>query len=208
MTYVLYGCRRSGSCTVELALAEIGAGYELRDVDLASDAQRQEDYASVNPHRKIPSLVTPDGETLTESAAILLTLDERHRDAGLLPPPGSPARAQALRWLLFVATELYPIVEINDYPERFAPGADAAPAVREIARRIWRDRWSNVERNVAGSPFLLPSGFCLTDIYIAVVSRWAQQEEWRPRNIPKIERLAAAVGARRAAAPVWRRHFA
>jgi len=207
MTYILYGDLRSGSCTVELALAEIGATYEVRSVELSSDAQREERYAAVNPQRKIPALVTPEGETLTESVAILLTLEERHREAGLLPASGSPERAQALRWLLFVATELYPLVEINDYPERFAPSADIAPGVQEIARQRWRERWSIVEANVSGDPFLLPSGFCLADIYIAVVSRWAQQDDWRPRHLPRIERLAAAVGARPAATPVWRRHF-
>lgn len=206
MTYVLYGARRSGSFAVELALAEIGAEYEVRGVDLEMNAQRNDEYAAINPQRKIPALVTPAGELLTESAAILLTLAERHPDAGLLPPPGSPERAQAVRWLLFIATEIYPVVEINDYPERYAPSSETAPAVREIARRIWRQRWSIVEQTIAGDPFLLPSGFCLTDLYIAVVSRWAQQDDWRPAHVPKVERIAAAVATRPAAAPVWSVH--
>ncbi len=206
MTYILYGCRRSGSLTVELALAEIGVTYEVRDVDLEAEAQRDDTYAAVNPQRKIPALITPTGETLTESVAILLTLDERHPEARLLPPAGSAERAQALRSLLFVATEIYPVVEINDYPERFAPTSDSAPAVREVACAIWRERWLLVERSIAGDPFLLESGFCLGDIYIAVVSRWAQQDAWRPAHIPKVERLTAAVAARPATAPVWSRH--
>jgi glutathione S-transferase len=206
MTYTLYGCRRSGSLTVELALAEIGATYDVRDVDLDADAQRDDDYARVNPQRKIPALITPAGETLTESVAILLTLDERHPEARLLPPPGSAERAQALRSLLFVATEIYPLVEINDYPERFAPTDDSAPALRDVARGLWRERWLLVERSIAGDPFLLTSGFCLSDIYIAVVSRWAQQDTWRPAHVPKVEKLTAAVAARPAAAPVWSRH--
>jgi glutathione S-transferase len=206
VAYILYGCRRSGSLSVELALAEIGVAYEIRDVDLEKDAQRDDAYAAVNPQRKIPALVTPGGETLTESAAILLTLDEWHPEAALLPPAGSPERAQALRWLLFVATEIYPLVEINDYPERYAPTSDTAPAVQEIARRTWRERWLLVEQGIAGDPFLLPSGFCLSDIYIAVVSRWAQQDDWRPAHLPKVERIAAAVAARPAAAAVWSRH--
>ena len=49
--------------------------------------------------------------------------------------------------------------------------------------------------------------FSLTDIYLAVVSRWAQQEHWRPVSLPKVERLTAAVAARPAIAPVWARHF-
>lgn len=206
MTYTLYGCRRSGSLAVELALAEIGVAYEVRDVELEVGAQREDAYAAINPQRKIPALVTPAGETLTESVAILLTLNERHPEARLLPPAGSAERAQALRSLLFVATEIYPVVEINDYPERFAPTPDCAPGLREMARAIWRDRWLLVERSIAGDPFLLASGFCLSDIYIAVVSRWAQQDAWRPAHLPKVERLTAAVAARPAAAPVWSRH--
>ena len=206
MTYVVFGARRSGSLTVELALAEIGVAYKVRDVDLESNAQREAEYAALNPQRKIPSLLTPAGETLTESVAILLTLDERHPDASLLPPIGSAARAQALRWLLFIATELYPIVEINDYPARFSPTPDGVVETREIARRAWRERWLLVEQNIAGDPYLLPTGFCLTDIYIAVVSRWAQQDGWRPAHLPKVERIAAAVAVRSKTAPVWNRH--
>jgi len=205
MSYILYGHRRSGSLAVELALAEIGADYQVRDVDLETEAQRDDDYAAVNPQRKIPALVTPAGETLTESVAILLTLETRHPDAGLLPQDQT-ARAQALRWLLFVATEIYPMVEINDYPERFAPTPSVAPGVREVARATWRKRWQIVEDAIAGDPYLLASGFCLTDLYIAVVSRWAQQDAWRPDNLPKVERLTAAVAARPASAPVWARH--
>lgn len=199
MTYTLYGCRRSGSLTVELALAEIGVTYEVRDVNVETEAQRDDAYAAINPQRKVPALITPIGETLTESVAILLTLDERHPEAGRLPPAGSAERAQALRSLLFVATEIYPMVEINDYPERFAPTPASAPELREVARAIWRERWLLVERSIAGDPFLLASGFCLSDIYIAVVSRWAQQDAWRPAHLPKVEKLTAA-------APVWSRH--
>ena len=207
MTYVLHGARGSGSCAVECVLAEIGADYELRELSLRDDEQEGEEYAAINHHRKVPSLVIDDGPVLTESVAILLTLDDRHPEAALLPAKGTPTRAQALRWLLFAATEIYPIVEINDYPERFATDPNQIDAIRERAREIWRARWLIVEANVAGNPYLLSEGFTLTDIYLAVVSRWAQQEEWRPVSLPKVERLSAAVAARPVITPVWARHF-
>lgn len=204
--YLLFGSRRSGSLIVELALAEIGCAYTVQDIDLEVEAQREESYAAVNPQCKVPTLVTPHGETLTESAAILLTLDDRYPDACLLPPTGSKARAEALRWLLFVATELYPIVEINDYPERFVCTPKQALATRERAREIWRHRWVLVEEHIAGNPYLLPWGFSASDIYIAVVSRWAQQESWRSTHIPKVERLTSAVSGRPKLEVIWRRH--
>jgi len=207
VTYFLYGARGSGSCAIECALAEIGAHYELRKLSLRNDEQRGTEYEAINPQRKVPALVIDQDQLLTESVAILLTLDERHPDAGLLPPKGTAQRAHALRWLLFAATEIYPIVEINDYPERFATDPARTEAMRERAREIWRTRWLVVEANIAGDPYLSREGFTLTDIYLAVVSRWAQQNAWRPTHIPKVERLTAAVAARPAIVPVWARHF-
>ena len=207
MTYVLHGARGSGSCAVECVLAEIGAEYELRELSLRDDEQQGEQYAAINPHCKVPSLVIDDGRVLTESVAILLTLDERHPETALLPAKGTLARAQALRWLLFAATEIYPIVEINDYPERFATDLDQIDAMRERAREIWRARWLVVEPNIVGDPYLSSDGFSLTDVFLAVVSRWAQQEHWRPVFLPKVERMTAAVAARPAIALVWARHF-
>ena len=206
MTYQLYGCRRSGSLVIELALAKIGVDYDVIEVDLEQEAQRDESYAALNPQRKIPALVTDAGELLTESVAILLTLDERHPEGQLLPPVASADRARALRTLLFIATELYPIVEINDYPERFTPAGGNAAEVRELARSIWRQRWGIVEDTIAGDPYLLPSGYSAVDIYIAVVSRWAQQDDWRPANIPKVEKLTEAVASEPGAAAIWARH--
>ena len=204
MSYILYGSSGSGSLIVELALAEIGVECEFQTINLKVDEQQGSRYASLNPQQKVPTLVMPNGEILTESVAILLTLDRLHPAAGLLPPVDSGNYSQALRWLMFVASEIYPIVEINDYPHRFSPdpGSDAGP-VRDIARKIWRERWKIVENNISGNPYLLSSGFCLTDIYISVVSRWAQQEDWRPRHIPKVESLVEAVASRPACAPVW-----
>jgi GST-like protein len=207
MVYRLYGERGSGAGIVEVALVALGGKYEFCEVSLDASAQRAEEYARLNPQRKLPTLVTPDGEVLTESAAILLILDERYPSAHLFPETRSAERAQALRWLLFLATELYPIVEISDYPERFAPpGSDPEP-VREQARRIWRERWLLLETQIAGRPWLLPSGFCFTDVYLAALSRWAYQEKWRPANIPRVEALARAVAERPVVGPVWRRHF-
>jgi GST-like protein len=107
MPYKLYLHPRSGGAMVEAALAEIGAAYETQFVDLRQGAQQEPAYLAVNPHGKVPTLVTQEGETLTETLAILLSLDDRHPESSLLPPRATPEREHALRWLAFAATELY-----------------------------------------------------------------------------------------------------
>ena len=71
MGYTLYGSRRSGSLIVELAMAELGLDYDLADVSLDADAQREADYAAVNPQRKLPTLVTPDGDVARERVRVI-----------------------------------------------------------------------------------------------------------------------------------------
>ncbi len=204
MTYTLYSYVRSGGAMVEAALAEMGAPYEVRPVDLHTDEQHAPAYLAINPHGKIPALVTPEGEVLTETLAILLTLEERHEEAGLLPSRGSAERARALRWLAFAATELYPIVEILDYPGRFAPSLNSKDATRAVAIEIWRDRLRTMESQlVEDQPYLLGERFCLTDIYWAVIARWGFQPGWTAEHTPKLEQLFHAVAARSKIAAVW-----
>jgi GST-like protein len=204
--YIIYGAPGSGSGIVEAACAEIGVEYEARDLDARNDEHRRDAYAAINPQRKMPTLEVEGGEIITESVAILLTLDERHPEAGLLPPPGSKERAQALRWMLFLATELYPLVEIIDYPERFAPSADGVDAMRDRIERILRERWRVLEANVAGSPYCVESGFSATDLYITKLAVWLDAA-FRREHLPKVDALTAAVRARPALAAVWARHI-
>lgn len=199
--------RQSGSCSAECALAEAGTGYETIDVDLAANAQLSAEYSAINPVCKIPALRLPDGETITESAAILLAIADRHPDAELLPPPGSNARAQCFRWIAFCASEIYPVVEIVDYPERFSPAGEQADSLRQRARDRLRDRALIVERAIAGNPWLLETGFSVADLYAANLTRWSTGGEWRAENCPKLEALVAAIASRPKAGPVWRRHF-
>lgn len=207
MTYVLYGDKGSGAFAVEAALAEAGVCYAIQIISLERNEQKLPGFRAINPSGKIPALRLPEGgEIVTESAAILLTLADRHPEAGLLPGAGSAARAQAYRWIAYLQSEIYPMVEIVDYPERFCPvGADAG-AIREKARARVRERFAVIEDAIAG-PWLLECGFSAADIYVAMFSRWSLGPGWREEHLPKVCALAEALSERPRIAPVWQRHF-
>ena len=206
MPYTLYGKAGSGSAMVELALAEIGADYLVSYTGLGKGAKDSDPYLAVNPTGKLPALSTPDGEVLTESAAILLTLADRHPAAGLLPAAPDPARDRAIRWTVFVAAEIYPMIEIVDYPQRFV-GKAAAKTLREHARDRIRRRWLAVERAITGDPWLDARGPSTADLAIAVVSRWSTGKRWRRSSCPGIEAIAAALSARDSTRAIWASHF-
>ena len=205
MSYELYGDYGSGATIIELAMAEMGIAYEFHLVDLGSEQQRQAEFLRLNPAGKVPAVITPEGELLTESLAILLTLVDRFGGRGLLPAE-PVARASAMRWLCFMATELYPVIEIIDYPERF-DASENPEGVRAVAVDKWRRRWMLVEQAAIADPWFLGEDFSVVDIYAAVVSRWAHQAQWRPVNLPKIEAIAVGLAARPALAGIWRRSF-
>jgi glutathione S-transferase len=208
MSYVLYGDKGSGAFSAEAVLAEAGAPYDFKNVSLEKNEQREPAFLAINPSGKMPALRLPEGQIVTESLAILLTLADHFPNARLLPPQGSPARTQAYRWLAFMASEIYPMVEISDYPERFVHDGDAK-AMRQTARERIRERLLIVERMCDG-PWFLASGFSIVDIYAAMFSRWRGSigKEWLAEgHIPKLDNLAAAVAKRPAIKPVWKRHF-
>lgn len=206
MSYTLYGDLGSGAFSAEAALAEAGAPYDFKLVSLDRNEQRQPSFLAINPSGKVPALRLPEGAIVTESAAILLTLADHFPQARLLPPQASPDRAQAYRWLAFMAGEIYPFVEIVDYPQRFAPEGESAGALRLQARQRIRERVLIVERMIHG-PFFLAHGFSLLDIYAAMFSRWSLEAAWKAEHLPKLMALADAVSQRPGIAPVWRRHF-
>ena len=206
MTYILYGDKRSGAFAVEAALAEAGLPYTFETISLEKNEQRSPAFLAINPSGKMPALKFPDGSIVTESAGLLLTIADRHPEAGLLPPSGSVARANAFRWLAFMASEIYPMVEITDYPERFAPEGAEADALKMKARDRIRERFLIIEKAIAG-PWLLSSGFSAADIYAAMFSRWSIGKDWREANLPKVCALAKALSERPKSGPVWKRHY-
>jgi glutathione S-transferase len=190
-------------------LAEAGAPYEFHLISLEKNEQTKPEFLAINPSGKMPALKLPEGQILTESLAILLTVADHFPNAKLLPMQASAERGTAYRWLAFMASEIYPMVEISDYPERFAPKGHEAEALRHKARERIRQRLLIVERMVA-RPWFLPSGFSILDIYAAMFSRWRGSlgKDWAAAgHIPKLDALAKAVSQRPAIAPMWKRHF-
>ena len=125
-SHTLYAVPFSCSLAVNLTLAQHAMSVSLRWVRRGAARQIEGlELAHLNPKRKVPALVLPDGELLTEMVGVLLYLDEAH---GPARPPEE--RRRLIEWLSFLATELHKSV--------LAPAYDAA--VSDEARADARDR--------------------------------------------------------------------
>ncbi|MDH5345347.1 MAG: glutathione S-transferase N-terminal domain-containing protein, partial [Gammaproteobacteria bacterium] len=74
----LYGEPGWGSAIVEAQLDFYGLPYDFEAIgDLFRSAESRDRLAPVNPVMQVPTLVLPNGEIMTESAAITMLLAEQ-----------------------------------------------------------------------------------------------------------------------------------
>jgi GST-like protein len=212
--YVLYGTKGSGSACIEAALTLAAARF--RKVDAASwqVGPGLDELKVVNPLAQIPTLLAPDGELYTESAAVLMALAARHPHARLLPPKLS-TQLQALRALTFIAANCYALIGVIDYPERYcdntAEGQDDALRERIRARSTLRlyELWALFAQMFAAgkSPFLFGETIGAVDLLAYTVSRWSGARHHIREHAPALHAVFEEVRNHAKLKAVWDSHF-
>jgi GST-like protein len=208
MTYTVYGAAGSGSVPVEAALTLIGAPYEVIEAVTWEGDHERDKVAAVNPMRQIPALITPDGETITESVAILIWLAEQHPEAALAPEACDPRRGQFLRWMSFIPASIYSMFWVRDEPSRLG-GDDPAAQETIKARTAERiaDCWSVMESQIEPGRWLLGDELTVLDLYVAVASRWTPRRDRFAQVAPKMAAIMTRVDALPELQAFWKARF-
>ena len=206
--YTLYGALGSGSVPVEASLLLIGQPYGVIEAPTWEGEGPQAKVAPVNPLRQIPALVTPDGEVITESAAILIWLADRFPRAGLSPSLDAPGRAQFLRWMSYVSAAIYALFWVRDAPARLV-GDDAAMQARVKAATADRiaDCWAMMESQLTPGAYLLGDQMSVLDLYVTVISRWGPRRVRFYEVAPRMAAVVRRVDADPRLAAFWAERF-
>jgi glutathione S-transferase len=194
----LYEFPPTRSIRVRWTLQELGIPFEAVPVDLRIGEQRRPEFLQVNPAGRVPVLV--DGDVmLTESVAIVVYLADKYPAKQLMP--SDPAlRGQALRWLLFAATELeQPLWRIARnsfvYPEAERLPADVAKARHEFAEMA-----AVLEAHMHGREFVVGTHATVVDFVVAYTLDWASENDLLD-GFPVLAAYVARMYARPNAAP-------
>ncbi|QHF44222.1 glutathione S-transferase [Pseudomonas sp. S35] len=203
--YTLYGTDESGSCMIEIALQRCAVPWHRVDASSWQDSEGSDALARINPLKQIPTLVTPDGQVLTESAAILIHLGLEFPNSHLL----SGDRAQIIRGLVYIAANCYSAIGIIDYPQRWLGNANEAAQVQLATgtRRYLHQAWvvfaDQFEQQLS-APQGAPNAL---GIMAAAVSRWDDAREALNALAPGFAQTLAQVDADPIVAPVFARHW-
>lgn len=148
----LYGYFRSSAAyRVRIAMALKGLAYGDRPINLRLGDQWTPEFRDINPQALVPALVT-EGQTLTQSLAIVEYLEEVHPEPALLPKaPLERARVRALA--LAIACDIHPLnnLRVTHYL------ADPLDQDEVVCQR-WSQHWirlgfAAIEQELTSSPW-------------------------------------------------------
>lgn len=191
--YVLYGGDFTRSVLVQWVLDEGGLAYEFKNVDILKGEHRASDFLAVNPAGLVPVLITPEGQALYETAALMVYLADRHGLTDLAPPVADPSRGLFLSTIFYLASDIQSEMKRFHYPHRFSPRTEDNPVVQGMARRLVLARLAVMDERLARSgPYVLGERFSLADAYLTYWVAWLGREAVCG-SLP-VDRLAVSAG--------------
>lgn len=175
-------------------MEELGQPYRTVWLNFGPDMKSAE-YRAVNPMGKVPAL--QHGEAVvTEAAAICAYLADAFPQAGLAPPPTSPARAPYLRWLFFAAGPLEQAVTAKALGWVVPEGRAGMAGFGSFA-----DTLDALETALRPGPFVCGDLFTAADVYVGSSLSWGLMFgtiEQRPVFVDYVTRLKARPASQRA----------
>jgi GST-like protein len=204
--YRLIASKGTGSMIVESALALAGLPYEVEMVPYMEPGPQRDRLLKLNPLGQVPTLLLPDGRTMTESAAIILHLQDEAPKAGLVPGAKDAARPLFLRWLAFIVAAIYPTFTYGDDPSRWAGGEAAGKHLRQATDEHRKELWRYFAAQNPCRPWVLGEPFSALDLYVAVMSTWRPGPAWFRQETPALAAIAAQVAQLEPLGAVWKRN--
>ncbi|RZK77433.1 MAG: glutathione transferase GstA [Methylobacterium sp.] len=185
----------AGACSLSphIVLRELDLPFEIEAVDLRTRTTASgADFTGINPKGYVPALQLDDGEVLTEGAAIVQYLADRHAPGTLAPAAGTVERARLNGHLNFISAELH---------KAFAPLFNPAltPEAREAALAHLGRKLDVVDRALDdGRPYLMGPDFSVADAYLFVVLNWTSMFGVDLTRWPHLDAFTRRVVARKA----------
>ena len=157
--------RSSAAYRVRIALNFKGIAYETAPIHLVKDGghNKRPEFRAINPQMRLPALVTPAGDVLIQSVAIIDYLDVTYPDPPLLPKdPIARAKARALAEI--VACDIHPLNNIG--PLRYLKNVMAQ---EQSAIDAWYHHWviagfEAIEALIEGAPYACGGQVTLADL--------------------------------------------
>jgi glutathione S-transferase len=176
-----------GACSLSdhIVLEWIGAPYEL--VEMSRESVKSPAYLALNPSGAVPLLKHGDF-LLTENVAILVYLAELHPQAQLIGDGTPRGRAEVLRWLAFINSDVHGAFKPLFSPLRYLPDEALSDRIADAARVRVRGFLELLDAQLEGRDWLTGER-SIADPYLFVISRWAIGQGIGLRGLDNLSRF-------------------
>jgi glutathione S-transferase len=184
-----------GACSLasHILLEWLGAPYDT--VRMSLQTIKQPGYLALNPAGTVPLLVDADF-ALTETVAILGYLADLHPGAGLVGDGSARGRAEVVRWLAFLNSDVHKAFKPIFTPQRYLPDDSRREELQAIARLQVRALFERIDARLAERSWLAGAR-SVADPYLFVMWRWTQGAKVEVGGLDNLRRFAARMHADR-----------
>ena len=189
-----------GACSLADHIVLHWTGLDHEAIRMDKESIKAEAYLAINPNGSVPLLVHDDF-ILTENVAILGYLAELGSDAALLGDGSARGRAEVMRWLAFLNSDVHMAFRPIFSPSRFLPDERLAESLSEQARGHVSGLLQRLDVQLSDKSWLVGTR-SVADPYLFVILRWAVGHQIALETFPNLlrflDRMHADPGVRAA----------
>ena len=179
--------RSSAAYRVRIALNLKGIAFDTAAIHLIKEGgnNKRPEFRAINPQMRVPVLVTPQGDVLIQSLAIIEYLEETHPEPALLPKdPLARAKVRALAEL--IACDIHPLN--NTSPLRYLKNTMGQ---EQAAIDAWYHHWVTtgfeaLETLLGPGPYACGDSVTMADVCLVPQVNNARRLKVPLEKFPKI----------------------
>lgn len=177
---------------VSIGLEEMALPYSVFPINIGKDDQFAPEFLKISPNNKIPAIKdTDNGQTVFESAAILIYLAEK---TGKFLPTGGPGRVAVMEWLMWQMGGFGPMLGQTHHFHKFNPGV--APYAEDRFLNETKRLYGVLDTRLGESTYVGGDALSIADF---AIWPWAARAEWQSvtfDNLPNVARWYRELAAR------------
>lgn len=199
---VLYTSGTPNGQKASITLEELGLPYEVQNIQISKNIQKEDWYLKINPNGRIPAIVdkTPssDGKPrekrIFESGALMLYLCERYDpEYKLSYPYNSDEYWEVVEWLVWMQSGLGPTQGQANHFYRYAPekiqyGINRYQTETKRLYQVLEDRLEYQSKNSSSGPWTVGDKMTIADLASFAWINWA---EWAGVEVKDFKHLKA-----------------
>ena len=183
--YQLYYSPRNASAAVHWLLHALDVPYELIRIDRKQQQHKSAEYLKLNPSGRIPTLLI-DGKPLTETAAILVTLCERHPQKMYMPTIDQNDRTHFWQWMMYLTNTLQNELMIYFYPHTNDP--HGINAIKQAQAIRLDEILALIDRELSQHSYLVGNALTACDFFLFLLGYWSLALPSPLTNYPNLHR--------------------